>query len=134
MNHLLQDLAYGMRVLRSRPLFTILAVLMLALGIGANTAIFSVVNAVLLRPLPFKDSDRLVRIWHTPPAKSFPGMDKFSVSAANYVDWKRDNHVFEDMAIYSYRGLTLTGVAEPQQVDASSVSSGFFETLGVAPM
>ena len=134
MNHLFQDIAYGMRVLRSRPMFTILAVLMLALGIGANTAIFSVVNAVLLRPLPFKDSDRLVRIWHTPPAKSFPGIDKFSVSAANYIDWKRDNHVFSDIAIYNYRGFTLTGVAEPQQVDACSVSAGFFETLGVAPM
>src|SRR5579872_6628937 len=134
MIHLLQDIAYGMRVLRSRPLFTLLAVVMLALGIGANTAIFSVVNAVLLRPLPFTDSDRLVRVWHTPPAQSFPGIDKFSVSAANYLDWKRDNHVFEDMAIYSFRGLTLTGVAQPQQVDACAVSAGFFETLGVAPM
>ncbi|HTS04444.1 MAG TPA: ABC transporter permease [Candidatus Eisenbacteria bacterium] len=134
MSTLVQDLAYGMRTLRARPTFTLLAVLMLALGIGANTAIFSVVNAVLLRPLPFKDSDRLVRVWHTPPAKSFPGIDKFSVSAANYIDWKRDNHVFDDMAIYSYRGLTLTGLAQPQQVDASSVSQGFFETLGVRPM
>ena len=134
MNKLFQDLTYGMRTLRARPSFAVLAVLMLALGIGANTAIFSVVNAVLLRPLPFKDSDRLVRVWHTPPAKSFPGMDKFSVSAANYVDWKRENHVFEGMAIYSYRGLTLTGVAQPQQIDASSVSQGFFETLGVPPM
>jgi len=134
MNKLLQDLTYGIRTLRARPTFAALAVLMLALGIGANTAIFSVVNAVLLRPLPFKDSDRLVRIWHTPPAKSFPGMDKFSVSAANYIDWKRDNHVFDDMAIYSYRGLTLTGIAQPQQVDAISVSAGFFETLGVPPM
>ena len=134
MNQVLQDLTYGIRTLRARPTFAVLAVLMLALGIGANTAIFSVVNSILLRPLPFKDSDHLVRIWHTPPAKSFPGMDKFSVSAANYIDWKRDNHVFEDMAIYSYRGLTLTGVTQPQQVDAISVSSGFFETLGVAPM
>jgi predicted permease len=134
MNKLLQDLAYGMRTLRARPSFAVLAVLMLALGIGGNTAIFSVVNAVLLRPLPFKDSDRLVRIWHTPPAKSFPGMDKFSVSAANYLDWKRDNHVFEDMAIYSYRGFTLTGVAQPQQVNAISVSQGFFETLGAPPV
>jgi len=134
MNKFVQDLTYGMRTLRARPTFAVLAVLMLALGIGANTAIFSVVNAVLLRPLPFKDSDRVVRVWHTPPAKSFPGIDKFSVSAANYVDWKRDNHVFEDMAIYSYRGFTLTGVAQPQQVEATAVSRGFFETLGVPPM
>src|SRR5262249_48320747 len=125
---------YGMRTLKARPTFAVLAVLMLALGIGANTAIFSVVDAVLLRALPFKDSDRVVRVWHTPPAKSFPGMDKFSVSAANYLDWKRDNQVFGDMAIYSFRGFTLTGVAQPQQVEASSVSKGFFETLGVPPM
>lgn len=134
MTNLLQDVQYGWRVLRSKPMFTCLAVSMLALGIGANTAIFSVVNAVLLRPLPFKEPDRLVRVWHTPPAKSFPGIDRFSVSAANYVDWKRDNHVFENMAIYSHRGLTLTSVAQPQQVDAVSASEGFFETLGVAPM
>ncbi|HEV2402050.1 MAG TPA: ABC transporter permease [Candidatus Sulfotelmatobacter sp.] len=134
MKNLLQDLHYGLRILRSKPMFTVLAIVMLALGIGANTAIFSVVNAVLLRPLPFKEPDQLVRVWHTPPAKSFPGIDTFSVSAANYIDWKRDNHVFEQMAIYSYRGVTLTGVAQPQQVDACSVSAGFFETLGVAPM
>ena len=134
MNSLLQDILYGIRVLRSKPAFAAIAVITLALGIGANTAIFSVVNAVLLRPLPFREPDRLVRVWHTPPAKSFPGMDRFSVSAANYIDWKRDNHVFEQMAMYSYRGLTLTGVAQPQQVDASAVGAGFFETLGVAPM
>ena len=134
MTGLFQDLRVGLRQLRKRPGFTAVAVITLALGIGANTAIFSVVNAVLLRPLPFKDPDRLVRVWHTPPAKSFPGMTTFSVSAANYIDWKRENHVFERMAIYNYHGFTLTGVAQPQQVDASAVSSGFFETLGVAPI
>ena len=134
MTGLFQDLRVGLRQFLKSPGFTAVAVLTLALGIGANTAIFSVVNAVLLRPLPFKDPDRLVRIWHTPPAKSFPGMPTFSVSAANYMDWQRENHVFERMAIYNYHGLTLTGVAQPQQVDACAVSSGFFETLGVPPL
>ncbi|HVN17659.1 MAG TPA: ABC transporter permease [Dongiaceae bacterium] len=134
MGKFFQDLRFAARQLRKSPGFSAIAVLTLALGIGANTAIFSVVNGVLLRALPFKDPSRIVRVWHTPPAKSFPGIDRFSVSAANYLDWKRDNHVFEQMAIYSYRGFTLTGVAQPLQVDAVSVSSGFFETLGVAPL
>jgi predicted permease len=134
MNHLFQDLRLSLRQVFKNPGFTAVAIVTLALGIGANTAIFSVVNAVLLRPLPFKDPDRLVRVWHSPPAKSFPGIDKFSVSAANYIDWKHENHVFEQMGIYSGRSLTLTGLAQPQQVTASTVSDGFFETLGVQPM
>lgn len=134
MNRLLQDLRLVPRQFLKNPGFTAVAIITLALGIGANTAIFSVVNAVLLRPLPFRDAERLVRVWHTPPAKSFPGIDRFSVSAANYIDWQRENHVFEQMAIYSGRLLTLTGVEQPQQVTASSVSAGFFETLGVPPM
>ena len=134
METLTKDILYGLRQLRKRPGFTAIAVITLALGIGANTAIFSVVNAVLLRPLPFKEPDRLVRVWHTPPAKSFPGMPTFAVSAANFIDWQRDNHVFERMAILNYHGLTLTGVSQPQQVDACAVGAGFFETLGVAPM
>jgi predicted permease len=134
MNRLVQDLRFALRQLLKSPGFSAVAVLTVALGIGANTAIFSVVNGVLLRPLPFKDPDRIVRVWHTPPAKSFPGIPTFSVSAANYLDWQRDNHVFERMAIYSYRGFTLTGVAQPQQVDGCAVSSSFFEALGVAPL
>ncbi|HTT17575.1 MAG TPA: ABC transporter permease [Candidatus Sulfotelmatobacter sp.] len=134
MENLFQDSRFAMRQLLKSPGFSAVAVLTLALGIGANTAIFSVVNGFLLRPLPFKDPDRIVRVWHTPPAKSFPGMTMFSVSAANYFDWQRDNHVFEHMAIYNYRGLSLTGVAQPLQVDASAVSSGFFEVLGVRPL
>jgi len=134
MENLLQDSRFAVRQLLKGPGFGAVAVLTLALGIGANTAIFSVVNGFLLRPLPFNDPDRIVRVWHTPPAKSFPGMPTFSVSAANYFDWQRDNHVFDRMAIYNYRGLTLTGVAVPLQVDASAVSSGFFDVLGVQPL
>jgi putative ABC transport system permease protein len=134
MTGLLQDLRYTLRQLRKSPGFTAVAVITLALGIGANTAIFSVVNGVLLRPLEFRDPDRLVRVWHVPPAKSFPGMTTFSVSAANYLDWERQNHVFEGMAIYTFHGFTLTGSDKPEQVDACAATSGFFSTLGVQPM
>jgi putative ABC transport system permease protein len=130
----LQDIRYSLRQLRKSSGFTAVAVVTLALGIGANTAIFSVVNGVLLRPLRFKDPDRIVRVWHVPPAKSFPGMTTFSVSAANYLDWERQNHVFEGMAIYTFHGFTLTGTDKPEQVDACAATSGFFSTLGVQPM
>jgi predicted permease len=134
MSTLLQDLRYALRQLRKSPGFTAVAVVTLALGIGANTAIFSVVNGVLLRPLEFPNADRLVRVWHVPPPKSFPGMTTFAVSAANYFDWERQNHVFQRMAIYTYHGFTLTGGDKPEQVDGCAATSGFFATLGVQPM
>jgi putative ABC transport system permease protein len=133
MTGLLQDINFALRQFRKSIGFTAVAVITLALGIGANTAIFSVVNGVLLRPLRFREPDRLVRIWHTPPAASFPGMTTFSVSAANYLDWERQNHVFERMAIYTYHGFTLTGGATPEQLDACAATSGFFATMGVQP-
>src|SRR5579863_5921470 len=134
MNQFIQDLRYGLRQLRKSPGFAAVAVFTLALGIGVNTSMFSVVNAVLLRPLAFKDAGRLVRVWHVPPAKSFPGMATFAVSSANYRDWESQNHVFDGMAILSFHGFTITGGDKPEQVDASAVSSGFFSTLGVPPM
>lgn len=134
MTALFHDIRYALRQLRKSPGFTAIALLTLALGIGANTAIFSVVNGVLLRPLPFHDPAKLVRVWHVPPAKSFPGITTFAVSAANYLDWQNQNHVFEQMAIYTYRGFTLTGSATPEQVDACAVSPEFFQTLSVQPM
>jgi predicted permease len=133
MTGLFQDFRYALRQFRKSPGFAAVAVITLALGIGFNTAIFSVVNAVLLRPLQFPDANRLVRVWHVPPAKSFPGMTTFSVSAANYVDWERQNQVFERMAIYTYHGFTVTGGDKPEQVDACAVSPDFFATLGVQP-
>jgi predicted permease len=134
MNGLLQDFRYALRQFRKSPGFAAVAVITLALGIGFNTAIFSVVNAVLLRPLAFADASRLVRIWHVPPEKSFPGMTTFPVSAANYLDWERQTQVFDHMAIYSYHGFTVTGGDKPEQLSAGAVSSGFFATLGVQPL
>ena len=92
METILQDLRYGLRMLIKRPGFTLVAVIALALGIGANTAIFSVVNAVLLRPLPFKEPARLVNIWETRPQR---GVTQNSVSYANFADWRDQNSVFE---------------------------------------
>jgi putative ABC transport system permease protein len=133
MGHLLEtvwrDLSYGIRVLVKSPVFTAVAVLSLALGIGANTAIFSVVNGLLLRPLPYPDSRRIVDVWHTPPQESFPGLTRFSVSPANYLDWKSQNTAFEQMAIYRYGGFSLSNGDTPVAVTTAIVSSDFFSVL-----
>src|SRR5262245_6273122 len=88
---LFQDLRYGGRMVRRSPGFALLVILILGLGVGVNTVMFSVVNAVVLRPLPFATPDRLVRVWHVPPAAQFPGATRFSVSPANYLDWRAQN-------------------------------------------
>jgi putative ABC transport system permease protein len=111
-----------------------MVVLILALGIGANTAIFSVVHAVLLEPLPFRDVDRVVQVWHTPPQASFPGMTRFALSAGNFLDWQRQNHVFEKMAFYSGGQFDVSGAGKPEAITASRVSPDFFATLGVQPI
>ena len=131
---ILQNLKFALRLLRKSPGFAFIAILIMALGIGANTAIFSVVHAVLLEPLPFRDADSLVQIWHTPPQKSFPGMTRFSVSPANFLDWQKQNHVFDRMAMYGGAGYDLTGAGKPEAVRASTVSPDFFSVLGVEPL
>src|ERR1700734_4138954 len=102
MSNLLQDIRYGWRTLRRSPGFAAVAVLVLALGIGANTAIFSVVNAVLLRPLPFDQPERVVALYHKPPQASFPGISLFAVSPANFYDWRMQAHSFEAMSAYGF--------------------------------
>lgn len=134
METLFQDIRYALRQLLKSPGFAVVAVLTLALGIGANTAIFSVVDGVLLRPLGFREPDRIVRIWHVPPPQSFPGITQFAVSAANYIDWENQNHVFEQMAIYSGRGFTFNSAEKPERIQAAAVSAKFFEILGVPPL
>jgi putative ABC transport system permease protein len=126
-----QDLRYGLRVLKKQPVFTVIAVLILALGIGANTAIFSVVNTVLLRPLPYKQADKLVYIWTTQPQR---GWDRMSTSYPDLRDWKERNQVFEDIGIFSTSGHNLTGGDEAEAIQVSAISSNVFQLLGVSPL
>src|ERR1700739_1397526 len=133
MRNLLQDLRFGFRMILRNPGFAAVAIIVLALGIGANTAIFSVVNGVILRPLPYPESDQLVRIWHTPPQKNFPGMNRFSVSAANFVDWKNQNHSFENMAMYSFTHADMPGDGHPEVVRIARVTDGFFSIFEMKP-
>lgn len=130
MNNLTQDIHYGLRSLRRQPVFTLVAVLSLALGIGANTAIFSLVNAVLLTPLQFSDPERLVMVWESAPEIGFPQGD---VSAANFADWKAQNQVFDDMAAISFRSFNITGDGEAEKVQAAGATANFFPLLGVTP-
>ncbi|MCW5970984.1 MAG: ABC transporter permease [Blastocatellales bacterium] len=125
-NNLLQDLDYGRRMLVRNPGFTIVAVLTLALGIGANTAIFSVVNGVLLRPLPYADADRLMMIRET----MLPKFPEFSVSPGNFLDWQKQNTVFEQMAAYRGQAYILTNAGEPERLRAARVTKDAFEMLG----
>src|SRR6266436_673620 len=134
MRNLFSDLRLGLRILLRNPGFSATAVLLLALGIGANTAIFSVVNAVLLRPLPYQDPSRIMQIWHVPPAKSFPGMTLFSVSPANYLDWQSQNHSFEEMAAYGGARFNVGGKERPESIQAATVAPNFFSILRVQPL
>ena len=129
MGVLWQDLRYGIRMLLRSPGFTIVAVLTLALGIGANTAIFTVVNAVLLKPLPYPNSDRLVFL--TEHWAKFPIL---SVSYENYVDWRDQSHSYELVGASRATNLTLTGAGEPERLPSRMASATFFDLLGVRPV
>ncbi|HEX5736618.1 MAG TPA: ABC transporter permease [Blastocatellia bacterium] len=130
MNTLLRDLRYAVRMLAKRPAFTVVAVLALALGIGANTAIFSVVNAVLLRPMPYENPDQLIMLWETNPRLQL-GFDEVSVAPANYVDWKNQNSVFEQLAAFWPSTYNITDAGQPERLEGVEVSSDLFSLLGV---
>jgi len=126
MSYLLNDLRYGLRVLARKPGFTAVVVLTLALGIGANTAMFSVVDKVLLNSLPFSDPDRLISL-HA----SKPNFERGSISYPNFLDWQKDNSSFIAMAVYRPVAMTFTGVEEAERVAAEFITSDFFALLGV---
>jgi putative ABC transport system permease protein len=130
MGTLLQDVRYSIRMLLKSPGFTIVAVLTLALGIGANTAIFSVINSVLLQPLPFKDPGQLADLAQT---ESAPG--NFPMDGADYMDWQHQNNTFSSMSMYSYsRGANAGGAGEAESASVISTQANFFATLGVQPL
>ena len=126
MRTLLQDMRFGIRMLAKSPGFAVMAVLTLAIGIGANTAIFTVLNSVLLRPaFSFHDPDRLVIV-----SERAPQFDTMSVSYQNFLDWKTQSSSFEKMAIFRQQDYTLTGATGSERITAREVSAGFFGLLG----
>ena len=126
---LMQDLRYGMRMLRRNRGFAAVAVAALALGIGANTAIFSVVNGVLLHPLPYRDPDRLMRL-----SESSPDFATMSVACPNFVDWRERNRSFSGLASVRWEDYDITGGGQPEHVDGKMVSADFFRVLGIHPV
>jgi putative ABC transport system permease protein len=130
MSIFMKDLRYALRVLYKNRSFTIVALIVLALGIGANSAIFSFVNAILLRSLPYSESDRLVRIYSTSPGKE---VRTFTSSYPDFLDWKNNNQVFEDMGAWARGTTTATGTDNPERFDTALVTPGFFNVLGVTP-
>lgn len=128
MSELLQDLKFGWRTLRKAPGFTCIALATLAIGIGANTAIFSFVNGVMLKPLPYAEPERIVRVLEKPP-----GGDHNGISTLNYLDWAQQNTVFQSIAAQTGGSVTLTGVDEPIQLRGMRVSAHYFDVFGVSP-
>ena len=129
MEGLLQDVVYGLRVLRKNPVFTVVAVLTLALGIGANTAMFSVFNGVLLSPLPYPHPEQLIAL-----GASKANFQNGSISYPNFRDWQKDNHTFESLAVFRPTSYALTGLGEAEEVNAELVSSGLFPMLNIRPV
>ncbi len=126
---LAQDIRFALRQLRRSPGFTLTAVLTLALGIGGNTAIFSIVNGVLLNPLPFPQADQLVGLH-----ESKPNFENGSISYPNFLDWRKNNHSFSSMAVARGYSFSVTGKGDAEQVNADFISSGYFAVLGIRPM
>ena len=130
METLLQDIRYGWRMMAKSPGFTIVAVLTLAIGIGANTAIFSVINAATFHALPYRDPERLVHLWETRPEHEFAQME---ASHPNLLEWQASNHVFSGLAGYTGMNFSLTGRGTPERIYGARVTSNFFDVLGVTP-
>src|SRR5579872_6140677 len=125
-----KDLRFGWRMLWRNPGFTVMAVIALALGIGANTAIFSVVNAVMLQRMPFANADRLAMVWESSPRNSETNV----VNPINFLEWQARNRSFERISAIVEFPASLTGDGEPEVVDSMAVSDGFFQILGVKPI
>lgn len=130
MNSIWQDIRYSLRLTAKNPGFTAIAVITLALGIGANTAIFSVVNSVLLNPLPYENADRLVMVWSSSRHRAEPS----TVSPANFLDWREQNTVFEELAALRGWTFTLTGDGAPEQISGVITTSSLFPLLGIKPL
>jgi putative ABC transport system permease protein len=131
MQTLLQDLRYGVRILMKQPGFTLVAVITLALGIGANTAIFSLVNSILLQPLPFREPDRVVRMMQASPKL---GLNSWGVSQADFAAYREQNRSFETIALYNSSATNLTGIGEPERLPMTSVTADFFKVFSVSPL
>jgi putative ABC transport system permease protein len=127
----IKDLRYGLRMLLKKPGFTVVATLALALGIGANTAIFSIVNALLINPLPFPKIERLVAVWEKIPSQ---GLERNETAVANYFDWKAQNSSFENVALYTWWNANLSGVEPPERLQGFIVTTNFLDTVGVQPV
>src|SRR5690348_2225007 len=126
---MLQDIRYAVRILSKAPAFTIIAIVTLALGIGANTALFSVVDGVLLNPLPYTQPDRIVAVYtHT---RTF---NHSSISYPNFLDWVRENRSFSGLAAFREDDMNITGVGEPERLRTEMISANFFAVLGVKPV
>ncbi|HKQ74362.1 MAG TPA: ABC transporter permease [Blastocatellia bacterium] len=128
MRSLYQDVRYGLRMLLKKPGFTIVATLALALGIGANSAVFSVINAILLKPLPLDDLDRIVTLWERIPSQ---GVERNEASVANYLDWRGQSNSFENLAIYTWWSANLGGIEPPERVRGFLVSPNLLNTVGI---
>ena len=128
---MINDVRYALRMLAKNPAFTFVALLTLALGIGANTLIFSLVNSILLRPLPYRDPEQLVRLMQSSPKLGLP---TWGVSQANFAAYRDENRSFESMAVYTSGGVNLTGEGEAERLPVSNVTADFFKVLGVSPI
>ncbi|MPZ21817.1 MAG: hypothetical protein GEV06_28635, partial [Luteitalea sp.] len=127
----LRDLQQGWRVLRRRPGFTAVTILTLTFGIGANVAMFSVMDGILLRPLPYRDPDRIVRLWESNAAK---GYQRFEVLPGSLLDWRERSTAFEALALFRDGHLLVTSGGAPERLPVTTASTSLFRILGVKPM